>query len=182
MRGPAAFCFWPFFMETCMEIWKPVTDFEDAYEVSNHGRVRSLTRRFCIGRVLVSRKNPAGYPYNVLSDARKKLRTTRCVHRMVLEAFVGIAPEGHECRHIDGSRDNNRLENICWGTKSENMMDKVAHGTSSRGAVCGNAKLTEEDVLAIRASSGSQQSIADKFGISQVHAGRIINREVWIDI
>jgi len=165
-----------------MERWRPVTDFEDAYEVSDHGRMRSLTRRFCIGRMLVSRKNPAGYKYNVLSDARKKFRTTRTVHRMVLEAFVGPRPKGMQARHLDGTRDNNHIDNLCWGTKSENMMDKVTHGTSNRGARCANAKLTEKDVLAIRAASGTQQEIGDKFGISQVQAGRIINRKVWIDI
>lgn len=182
IEGLGAVASGPFFMEACMEQWKPVTDFEDSYEVSNYGRVRSLTRRFCIGRVRTLRENPAGYPYVVLSDARKGLRTTRCVHRLVLDAFVGQRPKGMEARHLDGTRNNNRLENLCWGTKSENMMDKVAHGTSSRGAACGNAKLTKDDVLAIRAHNGSQQEVADKFGISQVHAGRIINRECWTDI
>lgn len=164
------------------EIWKPVIGFEDAYEVSNYGRVRSLTRKFCVGRIRALKKRPTGYLYVTLSDARNKLRTTRHVHRMVLESFVGPRPKGMQARHLDGVPDNNRLENLCWGTRSENMMDKVAHGTSNRGAACGAAKLTEEEVLAIRAHGGTQQEIADKFGISQVHAGRIINRKVWTDI
>src|SRR5436309_3088927 len=41
----------------------------------------------------------------------------RTVHRLVLEAFVGPRLPGMECRHLDGNTKNNRLSNICWGSR-----------------------------------------------------------------
>jgi hypothetical protein len=50
------------------------------------------------------------------------------VHQMVCEAFYGPKPPGHEVRHLNGDTLDNRAINLAWGTKSENMLDKVAHG------------------------------------------------------
>ena len=49
------------------------------------------------------------------------------VHRLLLAAFVGPCPEGMECRHLDGNRLNNKLENLCWGTHYENIQDRTRH-------------------------------------------------------
>lgn len=56
---------------------------------------------------------------------KPKLRT---VHSLVLEAFAGPRPEGQEVRHLNGVRTDNRLENLAYGTSSENKADLVAHG------------------------------------------------------
>ena len=47
----------------------------------------------------------------------------RYIHRLVLESFVGPCPDGMETRHLDGNRENNHFQNLCWGTHSENMKD-----------------------------------------------------------
>jgi hypothetical protein len=49
------------------------------------------------------------------------------VHRLVLEAFVGPRPPGHLCRHLNGVPDDNRVENLAWGTPKENGEDAVRH-------------------------------------------------------
>lgn len=56
----------------------------------------------------------------------KRPRTFR-VHRLILEAFVGPCPEGMECRHLNGDKADNRLANLSWGTRQENMDDKRKH-------------------------------------------------------
>jgi hypothetical protein len=58
----------------------------------------------------------------------------RPVHQLVLEAFVGPCPPGHEARHVD-DRDpgNNALSNLAWGTHRENCDDRTRHGTSNLG-------------------------------------------------
>jgi hypothetical protein len=78
------------------------------------------------------------------------LINTGKVHQLILEAFVGPCPPGMECRHKDGNPTNNRLENLAWGTRTENIADRVAHGTSNRGERSGKAKLTESQVIEIR--------------------------------
>lgn len=118
------------------ERWRSVVGFEGTYEVSDLGRVRSVSRMVersgqggyrIQGRVLKTHVNPHGYAQITL--ARKGKWLSRRVHRLVLEAFVGPRPRGKEARHLDGDRLNNGLHNLKWGTKSENAWDQVRHGT-----------------------------------------------------
>lgn len=50
------------------------------------------------------------------------------IHRLVLEAFVGPCPDGMEALHSDGNKTNNNVDNLRWGTPSENNRDIVKHG------------------------------------------------------
>lgn len=56
------------------------------------------------------------------------------MHRLVLSAFVGPAPEGMEALHRDGSRANNRIANLAWGTHAQNQRDQLAHGTHAHAS------------------------------------------------
>jgi hypothetical protein len=58
----------------------------------------------------------------------------RYVHRLMLEAFVGPCPTGHQAAHCDGDRHNNVLTNLRWATRKENEADKLRHGTHQYGA------------------------------------------------
>jgi hypothetical protein len=64
-----------------------------------------------------------GYPSVCLGR-----RNSRTVHSLVLEAFVGPA-FGRDVRHKDGSKTNNALINLEYGTRTENILDAVRHGT-----------------------------------------------------
>lgn len=50
------------------------------------------------------------------------------VHRLVLETFIGPCPDGMECLHMDGNKQNNSLDNLRWGTREENVQDSIRHG------------------------------------------------------
>ena len=109
-----------------------VPGYEGRYEVSDHGRVRSLSRirshgRKWQGRVLKPTPMPKGYLLvNLWFDNSKRMWL---VHRLVLTAFVGPPPEGMEGLHADNDPANNRLDNLSWGTHSQNQFDQVVHGT-----------------------------------------------------
>lgn len=104
------------------EEWRPVVGNAD-YAVSNLGRVVSHKGRE--PRVLAPYLN-AGYPAVTLrGDAVKRIRK---VHALVAEAFIGPRPDGLEVRHIDGDRMHCSLSNIRYGTRAENMQDRLAHG------------------------------------------------------
>lgn len=103
------------------ERWLPIPDVP-GYMVSDEGRVQSPRK------ILKPYRNQNGYFIVMLRDSAGK-RGWRGVHRLVLLAFVGEPPPGTECCHGNGVRDDNRLENLRWGTKSENSLDAVAHGT-----------------------------------------------------
>lgn len=104
-----------------------------------------------------------------------------CVHRMVLEAFIGPAPDGYECAHKNGVNNDNRLSNLRWATPSENGVDKANHG-SLKGAKNGSAKLTADQVMEIRAEKffrGYRKPLAKKYGVSEVLIKKIRSRKVW---
>lgn len=164
------------------ERWVAVPSFEDCYEVSDLGRVRSVLRtdprgRHVLGRVLKAAPGHHGYSVIVLW-ANGKPRYSR-VHWAVLTAFVGPCPPGLQCRHLDGDPSNNRIDNLEWGTPQQNQLDRADHGTSNRGTRNGSSKLTEDDVRAIRAATGSQTEIADRFGVTPSCVGLIRRRIRW---
>lgn len=100
--------------------YRPVSGFP-AYEISPEGEIRRIaTKRVVKGWI------DAGYKRIDLRRSGKSY--TRKVHRLVLESFVGPAPEGTEACHRNGRKSDNRLANLYWGTHQDNMLDKVAHG------------------------------------------------------
>lgn len=117
------------------EEWRQIAGYEGYYEVSNHGRVRSLDRVIarkgkgsCLYRGRVISPGDSGWNLQVgLSKGHR--RWFPLVHRLVLEAFVGPCPEGMECCHNDGDYRNNHLTNIRWDTHVNNMRDSIQHGT-----------------------------------------------------
>jgi hypothetical protein len=119
------------------ELWLPVVGYEGLYEVSNFGAVRSLGRRMTTvdGRTRIYPPRPVrgwlantGYPTASLS--RDGVKRKHTIHMLVAVAFLGPRPTPkHVVCHHDGTRDNNRLENLRWDTQSANLRDAVRHGT-----------------------------------------------------
>ena len=164
------------------EEWRPVFGYEGLYEVSDQGRVRGLDRivpRTGIGalpvrgRVLRGMLAKSGYPVVTLRrEARSKVCT---IHRLVLAAFVGPCPTGMEACHADGTRTNNRLENLRWDTRLGNAADMRAHGTH------GSLRLTDQQRLDIADAYipgvRTMSSIGAEYGVSATTVCKIIHRK-----
>lgn len=111
----------------------------------------------------------------------------RYVHRLILEAFVGPCPDGMECRHANGNPADNRLENLRWGTRSENQRDAVKHGTAAgfgnRGERCSAAKLSEEQVRQIIREGyrepQARREMAERCGVTETTIRDILSRRTW---
>lgn len=116
--------------------WRSIPGLEGSYEASDTGLIRSLDRwrkisprngenydRFFRGRILKPAPSPSGHLHVVLEGG-----ATRTVHSLVLEAFKGSCPAGLMARHADDDPANNRIENLSWGTRSENSHDAVRNG------------------------------------------------------
>ena len=119
---------------TAVERWLPIPGYEGSYEVSDHGRVRSLERtvfdyrnrprRLAGGMML----NSAGDPYpSVTLSNRGSVRNIK-VHTLVMLAFVGPRPPGLEVRHLNGVHTDAHLHNLTYGTHVENQQDIRRHG------------------------------------------------------
>lgn len=115
------------------ERWLPVPGFESLYLVSSAGRVFSNERTYPSGwrrgpRLMRLAQAKTGYMKIDLSDLNGE-RTSYQVHRIVARAFLGEPQPGHQVRHLNGVRTDNRLANLAWGTASENALDCIRHGT-----------------------------------------------------
>lgn len=171
------------------EEWRSVIGWEGFYEVSSLGAVRSLDRivkmanrwgtvtaRRSQGRTLAKAEDTFGYPQVVLSGEGR--REYHRVHVLVCTAFNGPAPEGFEVAHADGDGTNNRVSNLRWASRRDNLEDRRRHGTLPLGDGHQSTKVSDATVAAIRAERGLTQSVmAKKYGISQTQVGRIIRQE-----
>ncbi len=104
------------------------------------------------------------------------------VHRAVLLAFVGPCPEGQFTRHLDGDKTNNRLDNLRYGTQSENMQDGFRLGEYPIGEAMHCAKLTGIDVQWMRAyhrAGFPKQRLARVFGVAPRTAAVAIEGLTW---
>jgi hypothetical protein len=121
-----------------MEIWKDIPGHEGQYQVSDMGRVKSIPRRVRLvasgvettrqvsERILRPGKNTSGHVTVALGFGN-----SRQVHQLVLEAFIGPRPERHEVLHLNHIPDDNRLVNLKYGTRSENL--RTAYAAGKRG-------------------------------------------------
>jgi len=160
------------------EIWKSIKGYP-GYLVSDHGRIKSI--KFGKEKILKQRINRNGYSRVTLSNNGKI--ETKDVHRLVLEAFVGNPGGKLECNHRNGIKSDNRLSNLEWVTRSENIIHAYETGLrNTKGENCNLAKLTESEVFEIceMYNSGvSQREIAAKFNVSRRCISHIITGKTW---
>ena len=165
------------------ERWR-VVSLNDAYEVSNHGKVR----RIDTGRILAATPRRNGYisvPLAMPDGHTKRFYA----HRLVAIEFCGGIPDGREINHINFCRHDNRADNLEVVTRLENSAHSkraghfVNHGNNSpRGEQHPSSKLTLENVLAIRKLSEQgmrYRPLAAKFKVSNVQIRNIVLRRSW---
>ena len=141
-------------MHDIEEEWRSILGYEGLYEVSNFGHVRrSMDSGVAKGRrnkegILVPRQVRGGYGAVSLS---RNGHVEQCkISRLVLAAFVGEVPFLHtESRHKNGKRKDDRIKNLLWGTKEDNMLDAARHGTAGSW-MKGRADFNDDEIRRIR--------------------------------
>lgn len=178
--------------------WRPVIGYEGLYEVSSTGLVRSLDRKIVVvnslcgefirihkGKVLspgLAGSGAIGKRYPQVQLCRDGNVKQKAVHAIVAEAFIGPCPDGEEVRHLDGNSLNPEANNLAYGTKKQNSMDRVIHGTDNRGEKNYSAKLDVSAVNAIRerfSNGESYKVLVSEYGVSDVQIYNIVNRKSW---
>jgi len=123
--------------------WRPVLGYQGAYEISDEGEVARLahTRRTVARNGRESTKFVAWkllrpidrHGYRVATLYKDGLPQHWYIHRLVLLTFVGEPEDKQVCCHNDGSRSNNRVDNLRWDSQAENAADSLKHGVLRRG-------------------------------------------------
>lgn len=98
-----------------MIIWKPILGFEDYYHVSNQGDIKSLRRNKNLAIKLTSSN------YGRVSLVVNGKETPFRVHRLVAQAFIPNPENKKEVHHKNGIRLDNRVENLQWCSREENI-------------------------------------------------------------
>lgn len=164
------------------EEWRKVPNFP-AYSVSNFGNVRRDAKGggAVVGRIL--KFNPTLSGYLMVHLWKDKKPHPRLVHRLVAEAFIPReSEERKEIAHYDGNRSNNRVDNLRWATRSENMQDTKRHGTSVTGSKNPMSKLDESKVKDIKNRLRQGESIscvAGEYSVNRATIEFIKNGKTW---
>lgn len=161
-----------------MEIWKDIPNIA-SYEISNLGRIRNK-----VTGVVRSPKIGRG-GYAVFQHKINKKSKSYFVHRLVLLAFVGDLPDGMEVNHKNAIRNDNRLDNLEYVTRSQNQLHRSRVLHNFNGAKTPHAKLTDEKVVSIRLlymEGMTAKEIATRFDVSAMTIWWILTGKTWYHV
>ena len=114
--------------------------------------------------------------YGMLSHGNK----TVSAHRVAYAAYHGPIPAGMVVRHTCDNPSCINPDHLCHGTQQDNVMDREARGRRDvKGEQIGTAKLTEADVLAIKASTNSASELAHEYGVHKTNIWAIRSGKSW---
>lgn len=176
-----------------MELWKDIQEFNNDYQISNNGRIRSKS-------AVIIRSN--GKPYTRAAKILKpstsgrgkylggavcvnKKMTSYKIHRYVAKYFVDNPNNKPEVNHIDGNTLNNHFSNLEWVTRKENIQHCIDNNLQDafKGEEVGTSILKENEVLAIRKEFKprvvTRRVLAEKYNVSEATIKDILYRRTW---
>lgn len=166
------------------EIWKDIPEYVGQYQASNLGKIKSL--KFNKEFILKYKYKENGYAVLVLCKYGK--RRNKYIHRLILEAFYGKSDL--DCNHKNGIKTDNRLENLEYCTRSENIKHAYRIGLSKsynrKGINHPGCKVTESEVKMFRyiylnliIDKNTWNKIAEAFGLKFSGIYSIIHNATW---
>lgn len=126
------------------------------YEASSIGDIRRIGKEF----PLKPWRHSSGHLYVKLNNK------SRQVHHLVMESHGKPRIDGLECRHMDGDPSNNNIENLEWGTRSENIMDFINHNGKSTAPRSTSISIAMKIKQEHDGKFGTGKRLAEKYGVS----------------
>lgn len=180
-----------------MEIWKIIEN-SKGYAISNLGRVKRLEcKKWC-----KINNNYSTYKEKLLTPSNKNTKkywririyyndgstVVESVHRLVAKAFIPNPENLEQVNHIDGNKDNNRVENLEWVTNKYNIQHSIKIGLRDEmrenafGEGSNLNKYPEELIKKIPKAiikTGSYSKAAQLLGISKTLITEIKAGRAW---
>lgn len=171
------------------EIWKSVVGYEGLYEVSNLGRVKSVSkivkyRRW--GATTEKKLNekiikPSASLYYHVTLSNDRIKKDFLVHRLVAIAFLPNPESLPDLNHKDGNKLNPLLDNLEWVTKSENHKHAYRIGLKPTGEKHHRAKYDDAKILQVRSDFNNgetnQKQLSIKHGLPHSYVNSIVNNK-----
>lgn len=175
-----------------MENWKKIERFNNEYEISDKGRIRSTdkvikkrngvnyTRK---GKVLKPDIKHSGYAIGAVCVDKKMISYK--IHRLVADAFISNPENKETVNHKNGIKHDNRVENLEWFTRKEQSIHARDTGLTTilRGSDIGNSVLKEHQVIEIRKKFKprvyTRRMLANEYGVKECTIKDILHRRSW---
>lgn len=157
--------------------WRPIPGYEDLYEVSTVGLVRTTSGRM---------RRPQRYGHYLGLVLHQPVRTFY-IHQLVALAFIGPRPFGMSVNHKDFDRHNNRWTNLEYLTPKDNVAYSKAAGRMKPPPVYdgernARAIVTADEAREIRALHARFRKvgpIAELFGVKRSLVEDIVYKRCW---
>lgn len=130
------------------EVWKDIIDYEDYYQVSNYGNIKSKNRIVFDNNGIRLRQNKAKIMrfrlgvYKMIGLNKNHIQNQFLVHRLVAKHFVPNPENKSDVNHLDGDKYNNYYLNLRWDTSGDNQ--KHAYEIGLKKPTWINKKLSDE--------------------------------------
>lgn len=167
------------------EIWKRITGYENLYEVSNLGRVKSLVRTKCIKEDRLMKPTAHCTGYQIIGLTKNGKQKLFRLHRVVAYHFCKKEEGFDIVNHKNGIKTDNKSCNLEWTTVSGNTAHSFRTGLQEvrRGEESNLAILSESEVIKIREKyeegNYTKKQIAVLFNVSRTCIHHIVNRINW---
>ena len=167
------------------EIWAWIEGYEDDYQISNYGRVKSLKH----GKEKILKPSLLREGYLKVELSLNNNQEQKLIHILVAKAFIPNPENKPQVNHIDSDKFNCCVENLEWATVSENTIHAYKNNLikTLRGQKKSQAKLTDEQARYCRAVYKEYdkklgiRALAKKFNISETSISKIVSRKSYKD-
>lgn len=169
-----------------IEIWKDILDYENRYQISNLGNIKSLYyNNTLMPQLMIATIFKNGYYRIDLS--KNNVSKLFSVHRLVALAFIPNSDNKPEVNHKNGIKTDNFVDNLEWTTKSENRLHAFKIGLQKasivKGERNGTSKLTQVQVDQIRSKyiprKYTLKILAKEYNMCERQIWCILKRKFW---
>jgi len=174
-----------------MEIWKQIAKFDNNYEISNTGKIKSVDATIIRSNGVPYFRKGKELKYSSINGysrgavcVNKKMISYK-IHRLVAEAFIENPLNKSEVNHIDGNKLNNNVSNLEWCTRKENIQHCIDNNlqTAFKGEEVGTSILKEFQVLEIRNKFiprvYTRSKLAIEYNVSEATIKDILYKRTW---